>query len=89
MDELLQTLNIKSTGIYDNDVYVVDLIDDKTYAKVCTTIFYNDDFDVIDDKFNSDLDGQEISYSYKNEFEVTLKCDFNDDIYALKIKRTK
>lgn len=88
IEKLLKELNIDKTGKVQDEQYVIVLDDSNEYSRVYTKL----------DKYEgADLDPEEMVMSdsssimiyLTDDFDITLKADFNEDRYYLIIEEAE
>ena len=86
MEEILDLLNVTETGVSTKpNEYIVDL-DADSWGKVFSSLENQDLLE--EESQESQLTDENAHIVYSNdEFNVTLNCQFNEDIYKLIIRK--
>lgn len=89
MSEIFRLLGISKDDVgFEDGNYVMEIPDDKTYAKICQKVFSSDDFDLDDETFEISADSQTATYVYNNEegsYHIKIEADYNKNTYKLTI----
>lgn len=90
LKELLQKLNIKYTGSYDDNAYVIDLPNSKVFGDIFTLLDTSDLIDILESNQVVTEQGSSLLYEVKNEpYLLNLLADWESDQYQLIINNIK
>ena len=90
LKELLQKLNIKYIGSYDNNAYVIDLPNSKVFGDIFTLLDTSDLIDILESNQVVTEQGSSLLYEVKNEpYLLNLLADWESDQYQLIINNIK
>ena len=82
--EYLESIGIDKQGEYNNDGYVVPLIDSNDYGKVFSILEKSDDLDILEDNQVITDEGSSLMYeSISEPFLLNLIADWEANIYQL------
>ena len=85
MQEMLKDLGLdKYRGEYGKDrSYVIELTSDTEFGKVYTILDNSADVDQAQDSVLLTVHNSQIIYYYKDEYQLVLTADFDNNIYSL------
>lgn len=84
MEKFLRSIGINKVGTYGkNDSYVVDLNDSDEFGKVFSTLDNNEELEYMDENNLLTVSNATMIYRYKDQYQVQLIADFNNDAYKL------
>lgn len=87
IEQLLKELNINKVGSYSkNNNYIIDIDNSNEFGRVYSTLDNNEELDESDDSTNINMHNANITYKYKNQFQLTLIADWDNDTYKLVIE---
>lgn len=84
MEKFLRSIGINKVGTYGkNDSYVIDLNDSDEFGKVFSTLDNNEELEYMDENNLLTVSNATMIYRYKDQYQVQLIADFNNDAYKL------
>ena len=84
MEKFLRSIGINKVGTYGkNDSYIIDLNDSDEFGKVFSTLDNNEELEYMDENNLLTVSNATMIYRYKDQYQVQLIADFNNDAYKL------
>ena len=85
MEDMLLELGIDYlSGEYGKQgTYVIDLGSDSEFGKIYTLLDNNMDVEQEEESVLLTVHNSQIIYTYKDEYQLVLKADFDNELYAL------
>lgn len=86
--EYVKQLNINKLGEYNEDAYVIDLLNSTEYGKIFTTLDNSKDLDILQDNQVITTEGSSLAYqSLSQPYLLNLLADWENDIYQLVVTK--
>lgn len=86
MEEFLNSIGINKRGTYsDDNSYVIDLSDDREYAKYYSILDRSDALDLLEDSSAVTFDNANVMFQ-SDEYMINIIADWNADTYKIVIK---
>lgn len=86
MEEFLNSIGINKRGTYsDDNSYVIDLSDDREYAKYYSILDRSDELDLLEDSSTVTFDNANVMFQ-SDEYMINIIADWNADTYKIVIK---
>lgn len=90
METALKELGINKVGTYSTSgAYTLDIDSDEEFAKIYSKLDNNSELDYLEDISVLNIHTGNYVYEYKNEFQLSLIADWDNDEYKLVIRETK
>lgn len=86
MEEFLNSIGINKRGTYsDDNSYVIDLSNDREYAKYCSILDRSDELDLLEDSSTVTFDNANVMFQ-SDEYIINIIADWNANTYKIVIK---
>lgn len=87
IEQLLKDLTIKEKGTYSKDgSYVIDLESSKAFGVIYSKLENSDDLEQKENSTLLTIHNGSIVYKYKDEYQLILIADWDNDSYKLVIE---
>ena len=86
MEEFLNSIGINKRGTYsDDNSYVIDLSNDREYAKYYSILDRIDELDLLEDSSTVTFDNANVMFQ-SDEYIINIIADWNANTYKIVIK---